>query len=260
MTTIPVPSRTGRFGAALVLVSLILCGTFGAIGPSLRLPTLIGSAAVLMVAVVLGEMPAVHLSLVPLLVCLWGTVWPATWPLFLVGPWGLYCVLAATVPSLRRTCGLWHMGVLNRTVWFLAAVTLVLSSAALVVWYVVTRPNISLWAASVPNWPAPLLVLVGLGFSLVNAIIEEGLYRGVILQSLDAAFGAGWLAILLQAIPFGIGHLNGVPNGWLGAVMAGVYGVALGVVRRYSGGLVVPVITHIAADLVIFCLLVASRY
>ena len=54
---------------------------------------------------------------------------------------------------------------------------------------------------------------------------------------------------------FGLGHLNGYPPGWTGAVLSGVFGLALGVLRRYSGGLLAPVIAHVSADATIISIL-----
>ena len=45
----------------------------------------------------------------------------------------------------------------------------------------------------------------------------------------------------------------------LGAVLAGIYGLALGCLRVFTCGLGLPVIAHIVADATIFILVVNSR-
>ncbi len=61
---------------------------------------------------------------------------------------------------------------------------------------------------------------------------------------------------ILQAIPFGLLHLNGTPSGWLGVGMAFVYGLMLGSIKRRSQGMLAPFMTHVFADLTIFSMLV----
>ena len=50
-------------------------------------------------------------------------------------------------------------------------------------------------------------------------------------------------------------HLYGFPSGLIGMAMVFVWGIALGILRVRSGGMLVPIVTHIAADLVIFTIL-----
>jgi uncharacterized protein len=98
--------------------------------------------------------------------------------------------------------------------------------------------------------PGPL-VAVGLAFAMVNAFVEEALFRGVIMHHLQGTLGT-WLAVGLQALLFGMLHLDGYPYGPLGVVMAGAYGVLLGLLRVHSGGLLACWLAHVCADVVIF--------
>ena len=88
--------------------------------------------------------------------------------------------------------------------------------------------------------------------------MEEFLFRGVVMQSLDSAFGPGSISIVVQGWLFGAMHyLRGFPNGWRGVAMASVYGIMLGMIRRRSGGMLAPWLAHVFADLVIFAILAA---
>jgi membrane protease YdiL (CAAX protease family) len=51
---------------------------------------------------------------------------------------------------------------------------------------------------------------------------------------------------------FGIGHLGGYPPGLLGALLATLYGVALGLLRHFSKGIGAAVVAHVFADATIF--------
>ena len=57
---------------------------------------------------------------------------------------------------------------------------------------------------------------------------------------------------------FGLGHLHGYPPGPLGAVLAGLFGLALGLLRLRTGGLGLAIAVHVSADATIFGLLWSS--
>jgi uncharacterized protein len=88
-------------------------------------------------------------------------------------------------------------------------------------------------------------------FSMANAAVEEGAYRGVILHALDRSLGPGFAALLLQAIAFGAIHIRGFPRGLLGVGLACIYGLLMGVIRRRAGGMFAPWLAHVFTDIVI---------
>jgi membrane protease YdiL (CAAX protease family) len=96
-----------------------------------------------------------------------------------------------------------------------------------------------------------VLIAGGLIFSMVNAAVEEGAYRGVILHALDRSLGPGFTALLLQALAFGAIHIKGFPRGWIGVGLACIYGLLMGVIRRRAGGMFAPWIAHVFTDVVI---------
>jgi len=101
------------------------------------------------------------------------------------------------------------------------------------------------------------LVGAGVAFAVVNAFVEEVLFRGAVLHHLGRVLGSG-TAVVVQALAFGMLHLNGYPYGPLGVALAFLYGVLLGAVRLRSGGLLAPWIAHVATDIVIFLLIVQA--
>ena len=153
--------------------------------------------------------------------------------------------LQGTVAWMRR-------GSLGVDVWLLVGACAVVAAVALGAWYALFRPNLTdLVAAYVPAAPVELLVLGGLLFSMVNATVEEGAYRGVIQHGLETAIGLGMAALVLQAAAFGALHINGFPRGWVGVGLATIYGLMMGAVRRRSGGMLAPWIAHVLTDVVI---------
>jgi membrane protease YdiL (CAAX protease family) len=126
----------------------------------------------------------------------------------------------------------------------------------LLVWYRLLHPDVAdILKLFVPALPLGLLIAGGLIFSMVNAAVEEGAYRGVIFHALDTSLGTGFAALLLQALAFGAIHIRGFPRGWLGVGLACIYGLFMGVIRRRAAGMFAPWIAHVFTDLVIVAIL-----
>ncbi|GGM68354.1 hypothetical protein GCM10012275_43560 [Longimycelium tulufanense] len=138
----------------------------------------------------------------------------------------------------------------------LAAVTILAGAAALIVWANTDGPSPSEYLADLGARLWWVAVLGVLGFSLVNPIWEEALFRGVLQTELGVVFGA-WPAVAMQAVAFGLAHLHGFPSGWWGMLMAGVWGAALGVLRLRTNGVAIPYLVHVCANVTIGVLAVA---
>lgn len=66
-------------------------------------------------------------------------------------------------------------------------------------------------------------------------------------------------AVVLHAAVFGVVHsAHGVPRGVSGAVISGVYGLALGAIRLRPRGMLAPWATHALTDLAAFGLVIGS--
>ena len=163
-----------------------------------------------------------------------------------------YAGVVRGVPWLRGTVTWARWGSFDRDVRLLSAAACLLAAVALLTWYLLLHPNVAdIVKAFVPDLPLGLLILGGLIFSMVNAALEEGAYRGVILHALDTSIGPGFAALLLQALAFGAVHIGGFPRGWLGVGLACIYGVFMGFIRRRAGGMFAPWIAHVFTDVVI---------
>ena len=67
---------------------------------------------------------------------------------------------------------------------------------------------------------------------------------------------AAWLPNILQAASFGVGHWDGVPSGPTGVCLTFVYGLLMGILHEWFGGLAMPVLAHTVADYFIFAVIV----
>lgn len=132
-----------------------------------------------------------------------------------------------------------------------------LTPVALSTWVVLFRPDLGdVVEQYVPSVPLFLLVIGAVIFAFLNAGLEEVIWRGVMQDRLEAVFGPQ-LAIVLQALSFGFQHAWGVPRGVAGVLLAGVWALMLGMLRRHAGGLLAPFIAHVVADATIAVIVLA---
>src|SRR3989475_8648187 len=157
------------------------------------------------------------------------------------------------VPWLREATVWFQRGAFDKSLLAFAAGIAGLAAVALLIWYGITRPDLGdLVRTYVGDQPLWLLIPGAVVFSMLNAAIEEGAYRGLLLGALDATLRPGLVPVLLQAVAFGALHLQGgFPRGVVGVGLAFVYGVLLGALRRRAGGLLAPWTAHVLTDLAI---------
>ncbi|MFJ8860522.1 lysostaphin resistance A-like protein [Streptomyces sp. NPDC102451] len=216
----------------LVLYVLVLLGVTGAAVRTRSAPTL----RTVLVA-----------DLVLVLVLVSGVgIWPAPLGLAVLIAWLVW----RRIPLLRSSPVWLRRGKLTRDLPWLVAATAVVSALALTVWALVADPAAGRYLESLQSRPV-LLVLLGItAFSLVNAACEEAVYRGVFQTELTAVMGTV-PALAVQAIGFGLLHIQGFPSGAAGVVLAGIYGVFLGIIRMRSEGMLAPYVAHVCADVTI---------
>ncbi len=177
------------------------------------------------------------------------------WPLtFLLGLLVLP-LMARGLPWLRPAFPWLRRGVIDRTTIALIAAIVLTSATALIGWFVLFHPDVSDLRRMIPSMPLWAFPFAALAFASANAVAEEAVYRGVVQEALDDAFGVSVAPLVLQAIAFGCLHLRGFPRGIVGVGLAAIYGLMLGAVRRRSHGMLAPWIAHVFADVTIFTIL-----
>jgi membrane protease YdiL (CAAX protease family) len=122
---------------------------------------------------------------------------------------------------------------------------------ALFGWVFLFRPDLrDVVQAYIPDLPLPVLVVGAVGFAVINATLEELVWRGVLQDRLEPVFGVA-AAVVLQAASFGIQHYKGIPRGAVGVLLAGSWALMLGILRRHTRGMLAPILAHVVADAVI---------
>ena len=205
-------------------------------------------------------LPALHLGILStsLLGALSALGSMDTWPLPPLLAMLVYSAAVAGLPALGGRPRWLARGQLNREVVSLIAASLVLAAVGLVGWFAFTRPSYAELTGPLPHLPAPVLFVGMVGFCIVNALVEELVYRGVLLDALDGALGLGAVPIMLQAIAFGTMHAHGVPRGLTGMGLTTIYGLMMGGLRRRAKGMLAPWLAHAAADVVIGSILLRA--
>lgn len=252
------PYRSSFVEAIIVLSTVIL------ISLSFALATLDGTlklaaiASLLFLAIVSRHVYAIHILILASLLLFLGPIFPLfqIWPLTLLGPLVIYGTIALFIPQLRHSIGWIRLGNIDAIVTKLIIAAIGVSCISLIGWVVFINPDITSHRALVPDLPFWAYPFAAIGFALLNSVMEEAVFRGTIMEATDRALGSGCWSNCIQAVPFAAFHyLSGFPNGISGFVMVLLYGVILGIIRRISKGIFAPIITHFAADIAIFLIL-----
>ena len=180
-----------------------------------------------------------------------------TWPLLWVVPLVAYAGLVAVVPPMRATFRPWRFGRVSTATVAASVIIAVGSCSVLVAFHFLAHPDVSAYSGFLPVSSLGGMLTAGILFSIFNAFFEEVVFRGVLFDSVESQWGV-WVAAIATAFLFGYGHMRGYPSGPTGAVLAGIYGLCLGWLRVFSGGIGLGVMAHIAADATIFILVSSS--
>ena len=179
----------------------------------------------------------------------------AGWPWHILVPLLGYAIVVCLNGPLRRSLNWLHFGRLDGRVLAVTTAIVLVSSTALVLYYLLFSPDLSHLSEHFPAATGLTLILAGVLFSVVNALMEELAFRGIVMDALESQLQAT-TALAAQALAFGAAHYHGFPAGPVGVVLASIYGLMLGMLRRWANGLAAPVIAHICADATIFAIVV----
>ena len=211
----------------------------------------------LMRAVPRHDWNTVHLGILVCSLTLFSVI-PVTrrWPWVFLVPVLFYWAWLLSFRPLRLTTTWLRVGRPTLPVWIVSGTVAVGSAVSLLLWFKLAHPDVSRKAGLIPQWSAGKLVLLGLGFALFNAAVEEMIWRGIMFDALQRTGLRIAPVVLMQAASFGVIHLHGFPTGSLGILLASLYGTILGLLRAQTQGLLVPFVTHAVTDFSIFGILV----
>jgi membrane protease YdiL (CAAX protease family) len=175
------------------------------------------------------------------------------WPWYFFAPLSAYAFMLI-VPALRRSMPRLAIGRVDGAPLGFAFLIAIGASAVLIGFDVLLRPDVQPLAAKVPLKLGGSVVLAGIVFAVTNAVCEELVFRWLLWQAIVEEWNLA-TALVVSAGFFGLAHLQGYPPGPLGAVLAGVYGLSLGILRWWTAGLGLAFACHVVADATIFVIL-----
>lgn len=180
-------------------------------------------------------------------------IWPVPWVVSLAA----YFALVALVPPLKSSAPQMRFGRISGPALGATALIAVLSWAVLTGFHHFARPDMAAYGPMLPVRAMGGIVSAGIIFSTLNAVLEELAFRFVLFEAVASERGTR-AALIATSLLFGVGHLRGYPPGIVGAMLAGVYGFALGWLRVFTGGIGLPIAAHIVADVTIFAIVANS--
>ena len=245
---------------AVLVVSLTLLATVLPFATPVGPLAVGGIAAVLLTAVAVVRRMAAASSIGVLLVSvlLLGLAGLAPQQVLFGLAFVVYGVVITRLPWLRKAARWWRPGSPNLRQGVEGVALGLVAGLALWVWYGGRPDELADLVDMLPDWSMWALVPAGILFAVLNSVLEEAVYRGVLQDALDRVLRSGAAILTLQAAAFATLHfLTGIPRGFAGIGLAFLYGLLLGVLRRRSGGLAVPVIAHTITDLAIVGIVLA---
>lgn len=261
--TIDAPPRSPLAGTVIVLIVVaVLSLTMIAPGAMGHWP-LAAFILLLTLAALSKDIYATHIALLALTWALLLGFIPLfrIWPFSMLMPIVVYALVVFLIPTLRNSVGWLRKGCSDAEVRRLVVTVIVVSCLALVVWAGVEQPDLGQQLKLIPQMPLWVYPFAAVAFAMFNAAMEEVIFRGIMMEALDSALGAGLMSVSLQAVAFAALHfLAGFPNGISGFFMVLLYGFMLGIVRRRSRGMFAPWLAHLAADVAIFTILAVTLH
>jgi membrane protease YdiL (CAAX protease family) len=195
-----------------------------------------------------------------------GAIWIRPFTAFVLdqfAPVSIYVAALVLVPPLRSLAGWSRPGRFGPRILVALFALAAVVAFALVLWVHYSHVNLSPYRRALAGLPGTggvgAALFFGFAFSLFNALREEILWRGVAMDALDAAIGPGVWSIVIQGLHFGFAHYRGgFPNGLSGALLASLFGIVLGAMRRRTRGLLACTLAHVAADAAITVIVIFS--
>src|SRR6266545_1326379 len=180
------------------------------------------------------------------------------WPWIWLAPLAAYSAIAVCISPLRRSLHWLRFGRISAATVGATLAIIVLTTVTLLGFHAIAQPDIRPYWDSLPLDVLGGVILAGILFSVVNATLEEFVFRGVIFDALASQYSV-WFTVAVTAALFGLGHLRGYPSGLVGACLAGTFGLLMGLLRVWTAGLALPIAAHIAADATIYLILLRSQ-
>ena len=180
---------------------------------------------------------------------------PTVFPVIYMMAPAIFVTLVSAIPGLGGGLGWLRIGRFSPRLSIAVAALAAISIATLVGYVLTLKPDLTQQPLIASHRFGVLsLLLVGICIAALNAAVEEAIYRGIVMNALDAALGPGWWSVILQAAAFGTFHFNSTEPGVAGVVLTAMLGLVLGTLRRVGRGMGPNYLLHVAIDIGVWTL------
>jgi len=179
------------------------------------------------------------------------------WPWIWIAPLAGYFLMPIFAPRMRGSMTWLRVGKVSGASIGATLGIMAVTSLALVAFNAIAKPGLGVYRSALPFERLGGVITTGVVFTIVNATLEELVFRGVLFDAIRSQWN-GWVTLVATPVLFGLGHLHGYPPGLWGAGLAVAFGFAVGLLRVWTGGLALPIVAHMGADATIYWLLVGG--
>jgi membrane protease YdiL (CAAX protease family) len=210
--------------------------------------------ALVPIGIVSKNNAAMHLALLAALMMTVPRLFPTYPSVFVAKGAALaaYGAVCLAVAPLREGVSWFGVGKISRQTW-LGAASFGVAFALFTAWYL-TRYDPPAPRSLVADVGTSVVLFVVLG-AAINALAEEIFWRGTMQTALESIGASARLAVLMQALHFGLAHYRGpFFAGWAGVIGTALMGLLMGHFRQRTGTLFLPWLVHFLFDAVILVL------
>ncbi len=178
---------------------------------------------------------------------------------YFIFPILIFTALLIALPSLRKDVDWWKVDLLSNQILVQAGVAIVLGCGVMMLYIHFNQESLARFIDMLPTGGLLKIVLLGVAFALLNAVVEEYIIRGMVWNGLAKTFSKPQLITLIQAALFGLSHYWGLPGGLMGVLMVFIWSLAMGYFRIKTGGLIIVIVAHFALNLFQYFVLYAYK-
>jgi membrane protease YdiL (CAAX protease family) len=168
---------------------------------------------------------------------------------YFIGPILLFTLALILFPSIRASIDWWKIDNFDRKTNIQLMLAILLGCGAMYIYVIYNQESLARFIGMLPQGSLLKILFLGIVFSLLNAVVEEYIIRGMVWNGLSKIFSNTLAINLIQASMFGASHYFGLPGGITGVALVFFWSLIMGHFRIKSGGIITVIIAHFALNL-----------
>ena len=161
----------------------------------------------------------------------------------------LFSGLILVSPYVREALDWWQIDQMNRALMVQAMVAVAVGCGLMYFYTLNDQESLNRFIEMLPKGGLFKILALGIAFSLLNAVVEEYIIRGMFWNGLSKIISSPLTVNLAQASLFAISHYFRLPGGLIGVLMVFMWSFVMGHFRIKSGGILLVTLCHFALNL-----------